>query len=598
MKYFKNAYIVNCSSYLPGKSINNQEIDKFIAPINKLSHRIKNKILLQNGITSRYYGINEFGESLTSVKEMSAKSIKDLLNNKPINFLTIATTGGDAGAPGIANFVQNELNLPPLETLSISGICGASMGALSSAAEHTDRTGENSISGASEFPSRLFKKERFNNRKEITFDSHFLRWMLSDGAGACRIENKPIGKSLKINWIHNKSFSADFPACMQIGLDEKGKSYLDYDNLNDAEYNGAFDLKQDIRLLPALFDIGIGEYVKLINENYFKPEEIKSFICHYSSEKFKGLIKELMEKANLLIDETVWFSNLKTCGNTGSASIYIMLEEFWRTKLKDFKHGDKILLFVPESGRFSVSYALLEVVEEEKNEIEDNEFQKIINNTQTNKVLAQTLRELAGIWQDYRSEVLRTNIAQKIFNKQFTKEDYLNWMENWIPQVREGSVWMHRAMSGVDKSWKEITDIVRLHIGEEQFDWQILYEDYRQSGGDKPVELLQLSPGGQALNSYMHSKSKQTNCWDLLGGIYIIEGTGEKIIPLLLPKIKADIKCSRFLTYHGENDVNHLNRWLWMLESVLTQDETYSKRIVSTAKDVAKLYLLHWEHAL
>lgn len=597
MKHFKNSYIVNCANYFPGNPVNNEEMDKFIAPINKFSNRIKGKILNENGILNRYYGINERGESVTSVREMGANAVNKLLNNNPVNFLAMATTGADSAAPGLANFVQSELGLPPLETISISGICAASMSALSSAAEHTDKTGETSISGASEFPSRLFKKERFNQRKEITFNSHFLRWMLSDGAGACRIENKPQGKSLKINWIHNKSFSADFPTCMQVGLDEEGKGYLDYDNLTDAEYNGAFDLKQDIRLLPALFDIGIGEYAKLVTQGHINPKEIKAFLCHYSSEKFKGVIKELMEKANLLIEETSWFSNLKTCGNTGSASIYIILEEFWRTQLKNLNHGDKVLLFVPESGKFTVSYALLEVVEESESLHQEvlTEFPELISDS---GVLAQTLRDLANVWQDYRSDVLRTKISQKIFNKTFTKEDYLTWMENWIPQVREGSVWMHRAMSGMDKSWKDITDVIRQHIGEEQFDWQILYNDYIQSGGNKPINLLQLTAGGEALNSYMHKKAKDVNCWDLLGGIYIIEGTGEKIIPLLLPKIEADIKYSRFLTYHGENDINHLNRWLWMLESVLKKDPSYGEKIVRNARDVAKLYLLHWEHSL
>jgi hypothetical protein len=41
------------------------------------------------------------------------------------------------------------------------------------------------VAVASEMPSRLFKRSRFAARGyETDFDSHFLRWMLSDGAGA------------------------------------------------------------------------------------------------------------------------------------------------------------------------------------------------------------------------------------------------------------------------------------------------------------------------------------------------------------------------------------------------------------------------------
>lgn len=592
MKKFNNSYIVNCANHLPGNSIDNEEMDKYIAPINKISNRIKSKILKENGIKQRYYGINENGDSVTSVKKMAADAISKLLNNDKVELLSLATTGGDCAAPGLANFVQDELKLPPLETITISGICASSMSALSVASEHTDRTSETSIAGASEFPSRLFKSERFKNRKEINFDAHFLRWMLSDGAGACRIESKPKGKCLKVNWIHSKSFSGDYPTCMQVGLNDDGKGYLDYNSLSDAEFNSAFDLKQDIRILPSLFDIGIGEYVKLVNEGHVNPSEIKSFLCHYSSEKFKGIIKELMEKANLLIDETIWFSNLTTCGNTGSASIFIILEEFWRTNLNKLNHGDKVLLFVPESGKFTVSYALLEVIDSESDN--ENAIQELMGQ---DTPLSNTLRGLAEVWQDYRSEALRTPIAKDIFANKFGANEYLRWMENWIPQVREGSVWMHRAMSGMSPQWKHITSVIRQHIGEEQFDWQILYNDYKDSGGLKNISELKLSSGGEALNAYMHKRAKEVDCWDLLGGIYIIEGTGEKIIPLLLPKINGNIKNSRFLTYHGENDINHLARWLWMLEEVLKIDPSYGEKIIKTARDVARLYLIHWEHA-
>ncbi len=179
---------------------------------------------------------------MTSVRAMGAAAVGQLVSpSNPVDFLSLATTGADAAAPGIANFVQSALCLPPMETLSINGICAASMGALNSAAEHVDKTGRPACAGASEFPSRLFKKQRFSDRTSISFDAHFLRWMLSDGAGAVRLEHAPKGKCLKLHWIHNKSFSADYPTCMQVGLDEHGKGYLDFDTLGEAQAAGAFD---------------------------------------------------------------------------------------------------------------------------------------------------------------------------------------------------------------------------------------------------------------------------------------------------------------------------------------------------------------------
>jgi putative 3-oxoacyl-(acyl carrier protein) synthase III len=52
-----------------------------------------------------------------------------------------------------------------------------------------------------------------------------------------------------------------------------------------------------------------------------------------------------------------WFTNLSSVGNIGSAAIYVALDELMRTKR--LKQGDKILLLVPESGRFSYGVVLL-----------------------------------------------------------------------------------------------------------------------------------------------------------------------------------------------------------------------------------------------
>ena len=55
-----------------------------------------------------------------------------------------------------------------------------------------------------------------------------------------------------------------------------------------------------------------------------------------------------------------WFTNLSEVGNVGAGSIYLMLEELMRTNR--LKQGEKIVLAVPESARFSYVFAILTVV--------------------------------------------------------------------------------------------------------------------------------------------------------------------------------------------------------------------------------------------
>ena len=65
-------------------------------------------------------------------------------------------------------------------------------------------------------------------------------------------------------------------------------------------------------------------------------------------------------KRNLDLGENKWFTNLTHVGNIASASIFVALDEFVKTK--ELRKDDKILLLVPESGRFSYGTALISVV--------------------------------------------------------------------------------------------------------------------------------------------------------------------------------------------------------------------------------------------
>lgn len=622
MTPFSHVYITDTASFMPGKAVNNQEMDAYIGSINRMSGRIKTRILAENGIQLRHYAIDKNGQSLHSVTSMGAKVVATLTEEIPLQFLSAATTGGDCAAPGLANLIQGDLALPPLETLSVSGICAASIGALNAAASAVQSGSANAaVAVASEFPSRLFKVSRFENRNtDIDFDAHFLRWMLSDGAGGAMLNNQPAtqGLSLKVKWIHQQSFSGDMPTCMQVGqsIGNTLPGYLDYPTLAEAEKAGAFDLRQNIRTLPNLFDMGLHEYASLVKAGHLNPKDVDWFLCHYSSERFKPMMAELMQEAGIAIPSEKWFSNLSSKGNTGSASIFIMLDEFFKSKKSSLKVGQQIFGFVPESGRFSVAYFLLEVVD-------NNSVSAQISSSppdakavfaadfahhlapppmsaegQTGGV-ADTLKGLMAVWHDYRSEVFRTDIANAIMQGKIQLDDYLNWMECWIPQVREGSLWMRRAVSSMGPQYQQLAQLVQTHAGEEQLDWQVLYQDYMQAGGKLDASHLRRNPGGEALNAFMHSYAARQNPIGLLGGIYIIEGTGQRIVPTLLPKLKQHLKVPssvlKFIEYHGENDQAHMMRWLDAVKIVVNIDANAAAEIVRVAETVAALYLQQWK---
>lgn len=632
---FHRVYLESAGYFMPGEPVSNDAMDSYIAPLNRMSSRIKSRILAENGIKQRYYAIDPEGATVFSNAQLAANAIRDCLRRhdsdlSAVSLLASGSSGGDALMPGFSNMIQGELAAHPMETLSVLGICAAGVSAIQTAAQGVELGGHASaLAVASELPSRLFKRSRFAARGyDADFDAHFLRWMLSDGAGAVLLGNsgRPLpgasqGVRLRLKWVHQRSFSGDYPVCMQLGLSaDRARGHLDYPSWNEAEADGALSLRQDIRLLPHLFDIGIHEYAKLVRDGWVDPDQVDHFLCHYSSEKFIPVVEDLMEKAGLVIPRERWFSNLAWRGNTGAASILIMLAEFLETR--EVKPGEQIFCYIPESGRFMAAYMLLEAEavhapqiaagapaaaapREDANSDDAAAIAPPHDPDMAPQGLGQLLTELAAIWHDYRSRVWRTPVVRRLRNRQFQTADYLNWMENWIPQVREGSKWMREGAASLTEQYAPLAALIDTHAGEEQNDFQILFQDYRTAGGAvADIDALRRNPGGEALNAYLHGLAATRDPIGLLGAIYIIEGTGQRIVPALLPLLKASLKLPpdafRFLEYHGHNDEHHLARWLSAVELALDCDEDgrAEQRIVDTARRTAALYLMQFHHVM
>ena len=78
-----------------------------------------------------------------------------------------------------------------------------------------------------------------------------------------------------------------------------------------------------------------------------------------SSEFFRSKIFEVMAVLGKHIPYERWFVNLTSMGNVGAASVYFMVHELFKSG--KLKKGERLLLLVPESARFSYMYAMLTV---------------------------------------------------------------------------------------------------------------------------------------------------------------------------------------------------------------------------------------------
>jgi len=375
-------FINKIEKFMPNEPVFNDEIEDYLGYIGGKKSKAKNIVLRSNGIKRRFYVLekNTYKQLFTNA-ELCKNAIRKLEDKDfsidSIEVLACGTTSPDQLMPGHTLMVQGELKLKPIEAISASGICLSGVNALKYV-YLSIKSGEfkKGISTGSEAASPILSAKNFTEESKcleeleqnasIAFEKDFLRWMLSDGAGAMLLENRPNKNqiSLKIGFIDILSYAGEMPVCMYSGLeleDEKIKSYRAFEQSEIME-KSLLSVKQDVKLLNE----NIVEYTvikplrEIIKKRGIKSSDYSYFLPHYSSEYFRDKLYEGLKKIDFEITFDKWFTNLTNFGNTGSASIYIILEELFNSG--KLKKGEKILCYVPESGRFSTSFFSLEVV--------------------------------------------------------------------------------------------------------------------------------------------------------------------------------------------------------------------------------------------
>ena len=372
-----SAYITATGRFLPGYPVTNDEIEDYIGKAGHASSDLKDLILANCGIKTRHYAIDKNQQTVVSNAAMAAGAVRNAaeragLGPNDVELLSAATTLPDMLGPGHASMVHGELGYGPLEIMTAHGICSSGMMALKNAYLQV-AIGEkrNAISVASEFASRGFKSSRYDEMRTgsedgaLPMEAAFLRYMLSDGAGAVVVESAPAtsGISLRIDWISLTSYAHTEKACMFFGSNDNActKTWGDYPTTSAAAADGALAARQKLSLLPHLVRLGIDEYERLLGMGKFDPETVTWFPAHYSSERMKTmLLGELSRRDVAAFRPEMWFSNLTRVGNIGSAAIYVILDEMMTEGL--IKDGDTLLCMVPESGRFVISFMHLTAV--------------------------------------------------------------------------------------------------------------------------------------------------------------------------------------------------------------------------------------------
>ena len=374
-------YITRLAKFLPNRPVTNDAMEKYLGRVDGRPSKAKAIVLRNNKIKTRHYALDENGRLTHSNAQMTAEAVRGLLNDHftvdDIELLSCGTSSQDQLMPSHASMVHGELGGKPVEINSPSGACVCGMQAMKYAYLAV-LSGEknNAVCTGSELMSTYMRARNFEKETEklalleqqpiVAFEKDFLRWMLSDGAGAALLQNKPNqkGLSLRIDWIEIASFANQFETCMYAGGEklENGeiKGWREFE-ANELLERSVLSVRQDIKMLDTYAVRQNNLFLKSITKKRdLDLDKISFFLPHLSSEYFRSRLDADSRDQGVYIPQEKWFTNLTRLGNIGSASVYCMLEELYHSD--QLKKGQQILTLVPESARFSYVYTLLTVV--------------------------------------------------------------------------------------------------------------------------------------------------------------------------------------------------------------------------------------------
>ncbi|MDR1679409.1 MAG: StlD/DarB family beta-ketosynthase, partial [Prevotellaceae bacterium] len=324
-------FITKTAKFLPNNPVDNDHMEDYLGKIGGNPSRVRSIVLRQNGIKQRYYALTTNQQITHTNAEMTANAINNLFDEEvkltDIELLACGTSSPDQLLPSHTAMVHGLLKEHPVEIISPSGVCLSSAHALKAGYSYM-KAGlvKNAVCAGSELSSGVLQSKNYEEEYEkltevetkplIAFEKDFLRFMLSDGAGAFLLEDKPRGDlSLRIDWIESISYASETETCMFMGAEKRPDGELkSWKEFTEQEWldRSVFGIKQDIRLLDVKI---IGFWIRHLKDCFTKHNinpaaDADYFIAHFSSMFFHDKLRDAMNENGIAVPYEKWFFNL------------------------------------------------------------------------------------------------------------------------------------------------------------------------------------------------------------------------------------------------------------------------------------------------
>ena len=127
----------------------------------------------------------------------------------------------------------------------------------------------------------------------------------------------------------------------------------------------------------------------------------------------------------------------------------------------------------------------------------------------------------------------------------------------------------------------------------------MLERDFVAVGGEREaIRAGRKNAGAEGLSAWMFQRASRPNPLDLLGAMFIIEGTGRNLGGRLAQHLSERLGLGpdqmQFLGYHADADDQHLGKLSAILRSGIVTRELAAE-IAHTAQVTARLYCMQFE---
>ncbi|PYO51578.1 MAG: 3-oxoacyl-ACP synthase [Candidatus Rokuibacteriota bacterium] len=312
------ARIVGIGAYAPKRILTNQDLEKMV-------HTSDEWIVQRTGIRERHIADETEAASDLGLKAAQQALERAGVEPEEIDFIVVGTTTGDMAFPTTANLLQHHLGCRTAGSVDVYAACAGSIYSLSIGAQYIQtRKYRTVLCVGAECLSRITD--------------------YADAAGAAVLQASEGESGIIDVDVYSDGRYGDLLIQPGGGSRHPATHETVERRLHYAKMKGNEVFKVAVRMFE-------DSARRILEKNGLKPEDIDVFVPHQANLR---IIEAAVKRLKLPMERVI--VNVDRYGNTGSASVYVALEEAWSAKR--VKPGDLVLL-AAFGGGFTWGAALL-----------------------------------------------------------------------------------------------------------------------------------------------------------------------------------------------------------------------------------------------